>query len=471
MRKRLGSTFQSLGIRNYRLFATGQLISLIFGWVQITAQDWLVLQLSHNSPSALGVVTAFQFGPILLLTLYGGKLADQFDKRRMLLVVNSLYMVLACLMGALVTSGRAQLWQVFVFAVLWGTVTSIEGPTRQAFVSEMVERRLLPNALALSAATFNTARVIGPALGGVAIALFGTGTAFVVNAVSYVGPLIVLSLMRPSELYRDGLVSGADTEAKAKVSDGLRYVRYRPDLLLVLGLMLIVGLVGFNLQLTLAVLAKNVFHTGAASFGLFSTAVAVGALSGALAGSGRRARPSVWTVLGAAVAFGALEIAAGLMPTYLTTAIVLVPTGFFMIYLAQAANQRVQLGVDPELRGRVMGLYLVVFMGTNPIGAPLIGWVAQTFGARTSIWLGGVISLLVGGAALALRLRMAGGRVRLVIAPRPRFYVDIAPAWQGDPHGVSATARVPLRRLLPASRAGVLGTPDHAGAELSRVDG
>jgi MFS family permease len=465
----LDSTFQSLGIRNYRLFATGQLISLIFGWVQITAQDWLVLQLSHDSPSALGVVTAFQFGPILLLTLYGGKLADQLDKRRMLLVVNSVYMVLACLMGVLVTSGAAQLWQVFVFAVLWGTVTAIEGPTRQSFVSEMVERRLLPNALALSAATFNSARVIGPALGGVAIALFGTGTAFVVNAVSYVGPLIVLSLMRPAELYRDGQVSGP--AADTKVTDGLRYVRYRPDLLLVLGLMMVVGLAGFNLQLTLAVLAKNVFHTGAASFGLFSTALAVGALGGALAGSGRRARPSVWTVLGAVVAFGAVEIAAGLMPTYLTTAIVLVPTGFFMIYLAQAANQRVQLGVDPELRGRVMALYLLVFMGTNPIGAPAIGWVAQTFGARTSIWLGGVVSLLVGGAALALRLRMAGGRVRLVIAPRPRFYVDIAPAWQGDPHGVSATARVPLRRLLPAAPAGVLGSPDHASAELSRVDG
>jgi len=173
---RLGSTFQSLGIRNYRLFATGQLISLIFGWVQITAQDWLVLQLSHDSPSALGVVTAFQFAPILLLTLYAGKLADRFDKRRLLLVVNVLYLILAGLMGTLVVSGAVHLWQVFVFAVLWGTVTALETPTRQAFVSELVERRLLPNALALSAATFNSARVIGPAIGGLSIALFGTGT-------------------------------------------------------------------------------------------------------------------------------------------------------------------------------------------------------------------------------------------------------------------------------------------------------
>jgi MFS family permease len=467
----LGSTFQSLGIRNYRLFATGQLISLIFGWVQITAQDWLVLQLSHDSPSALGVVTAFQFAPILLLTLYAGKLADRFDKRRLLLVVNVLYLILAGLMGTLVVSGAVQLWQVFVFAVLWGTVTALETPTRQAFVSELVERRLLPNALALSAATFNSARVIGPAIGGLSIALFGTGTAFVVNAVSYVAPLIVLCLMRPGELYRDGLAGGRVTAADAKVSDGLRYVRYRPDLLLPLGLMLVIGLVGFNFQLTLAVLAKNVFHTGAASFGLLTTAIAVGALCGALAGSGRRARPSVWTVLGAAVAFGALETAAGLMPTYLSTAIVLVPTGFFMVYLAQAANQRVQLGVDPELRGRVMALYVLVFLGTNPIGAPVVGWLAQAFGARTSIWLGGVISLLAGGAALAVRLRLAGGRIRLTLAPVPRFYVDVAPAWQGDPHGVSATARLPLRRLQPATPAGVVDRPDRAGAELSRVDG
>jgi MFS family permease len=218
------------------------------------------------------------------------------------------------------------------------------------------------------------------------------------------------------------------------------------------------------------VLAKNVFHTGAASFGLLTTALAIGALCGALAGSGRRTRPSVWTVLGATVAFGALETASGLMPTYLTTALVLLPTGFFMIYLAQAANQRVQLGVDAELRGRVMALYVLVFMGTNPIGAPILGWLAETFGSRSSIWLGGVISLLAGAAALALRLRMAGARLRLALAPVPRFYVDVVPAWQGDPHGVPATARLPLRRLHPAAPAGVVDRSDRAGAELSTVD-
>src|SRR6266568_759954 len=194
------STFQSLQVRNYRLFATGQLISLIFGWVQITAQDWLVLQVSHDSPSALGVVTALQFSPMLLFTLYAGKLADRFDKRYLLMAVNALWLVLAALMGALVVSGAVQLWQVYVFAALWGTVSAVETPVRQSFVSELVDRSLLPNALSLSAATFNTARILGPALAGVTIAALGTGTAFVVNAVSYVFPVVAIARMRPGEL-------------------------------------------------------------------------------------------------------------------------------------------------------------------------------------------------------------------------------------------------------------------------------
>ncbi len=469
MRARLGSTFQSLKVRNYRLYATGQLISLIFGWMQITAQDWLVLQLSHNSASALGVVTAFQFAPILLLTLYAGKLADRFDKRVMLLIANSTWLVLAAVMGVLVTSGAVRLWCVFVFALLWGTVSAFETPTRQSFASELVGRSLLPNALALSSATFNSARVIGPALGGVAIAVLGTGSAFVVNAVSYLGPLIMLTLMRPGELYRDGLTMGRVSADDARVVDGLRYVRRRPDLILPLALMLVIGMAGFNFQLTLAVLAKNVFHTGAASFGLFTTAIAVGALIGALTGSGRRRRPTVWVVLWSAIAFGVLETAAGMMPTYLITAAVLVPTGFAMIYLSQAANQRVQMGVDAEMRGRVMALYVLVFLGTNPIGAPLVGWVAQAFGARLSISLGGVISLVVGGAALAVRLRMSGGRIRMRLAPMPKLYLDVPATWQGEEHGVPATAGVFGRRFHPVT-ATRHPRPERTGSELSTVD-
>ncbi|MEN3305109.1 MAG: hypothetical protein V7603_1311 [Micromonosporaceae bacterium] len=438
MRARFSTTFRSLRVRNYRLFSVGQLISLIFGWVQITAQDWLVLQLSHDSGTALGWVTALQFTPILLLSLYAGKLADRFDKRVLLLIVNLAWLVLAAAMGVLVVSGRVTLWQVFVFAALWGTVSAIETPARQAFASEMVDARLLPNALSLASAAFNTARVIGPAVGGVAIATLGTGPAFLVNAVSYLGPLVALSLMNVSELHRDGLAEGPVRARDARVIDGLRYVFRRGDLILPMALMLVIGMLGFNFQLTLALLAKTVFHTSAATFGLLTTALALGALAGALAGAGRRSRPSVWLVLGAGVGFGLLETLVGLGPDYVVVALLLVPTGFFMMSLAQAANQRVQLGADPEVRGRVMALYIMVFLGTNPLGAPLIGWLSQTFGPRSSIWLGGLVSLLVAAGALVVRLRMAGGRVRMRVRPSPRFYVVV------DPVALPATPAEPV---------------------------
>jgi MFS family permease len=416
VRRRLRSTFRALRVRNYRLFATGQLISLLGGWVQITAQDWLVLTLSHNSPSALGVVTALQFAPIMLLTLYGGKLADRFDKRKMFMVTIATYLVLATVMGVLVVSGAVVLWHVFVFAALWGCVAALEAPTRQSFVSEMVGRDLLPNALSLNSATFNSARIVGPALGGILIYLLGTGPAFVFNAATYVAPLIALSRMRPAELHRD-LTAGPLAAAEARVVDGLRYVWARRDLVMPMTLMAIAGLLAFNFQITLAVLAKNVFHTGSASFGLLTTALAVGALFGALAAGTRRGRPSGWTVLGAALAFGALEAVAGLAPTFGLTMILLVPTGFFMIFFAQAANQRVQMGTSSAFRGRVMALYLMVFMGTTPIGAPLVGWCDEVLGPRSAVWLGGLGTLVAAAVVLVFELR--NERLRLHLDWRP----------------------------------------------------
>jgi MFS family permease len=448
------STFQSLHVRNYRLFATGQLISLIFMWVQITAQDWLVLQVSHDSASALGVTTALQFTPMLLFMLYAGKLADRFDKRLMLIVLNALWLVLSGLMGVLVIAGAVPLWVVYVFALLWGTVAAVETPVRQSFVYELVGPSLLPNALSLNAATFNSARVLGPAIAGLMIAWLGTGAGFVVNSLSYVVPLVALPRIRPAELHR------ADTGRRAagdtRVVDGLRYVSRRGDLLLPILLMLVIGMVGYNFQLTLPVLAKGTFHTGAATFGLLITALALGSIFGALAGTRRRSRPSVWVVLGSAVAFGILGTISGLMPTYLLTAIVLVPTGFSMIYLAQAANQRVQLGTDSAYRGRVTALYFLVFMGTNPIGAPLVGWLAQAAGPRAAIWLGCLLSLLVALLALVVRLRKPGE--------------DVVPVWQGDRHGALTPAQLPGRRLHPVA-SGRRARPDRPGTELSRVDG
>ncbi|MFI6821537.1 MFS transporter [Micromonospora sp. NPDC050187] len=426
MRTKLSTMFQSLQIRNYRLFASGQLIKLIGVWMMFIAQDWLVLDLSGDSATALGIVTALQFAPVLLLTLLSGRLADRYDKRLLLFVANAFWSVLALGMSMLVLTGLVQLWHVYVFAALLGVANAVEVPVRQAFVSELVGTPLLPNALALSAATFNSARIIGPAVAGVAIAVIDVGPVFLVSALSSLAPLANVVRMNPAELHREELRPVKERDS-AKVVDGLRYVAKRPDLLLPMALMSVIGMCLFNFQLTLAALAKTVFNTGAASFGLFTTTLAVGSLAGALAGSGRRSRPSVWVVLGAAVACSVFGVLVGLAPGYWLVVALLLPTGFFVLYFAQAANQRVQLGTDAAFRGRVMALWVLVFLGTNPVGAPLIGWVAETYGAGVSIWAGGLISLTAALIALTWQLRRSKARIRLRIRPMPRLYVVSPP--------------------------------------------
>ncbi|MFF3867464.1 MFS transporter [Micromonospora sp. NPDC001898] len=422
MQAKLSTMFQSLQVRNYRLFASGQLIKMIGVWMMFIAQDWLVLQISGDSATALGFVTALQFAPVLLLTLISGRLADRYDKRLLLFVANVFWTVLAFGMSLLVFTGLVELWHVFVFAALLGVANAVETPVRQAFVSELVGTSLLPNALSLNAAVFNSARIVGPAVAGLAIAVVDVGPVFLFTAVSSLAPLANVVRMRPAELYREALPPVGERNS-ARVVDGLRYVARRPDLLLPMAVMSVIGMSLFNFQLTLAALAKTVFNTGAASFGLFSTALAVGALGGALAGTGRRSRPSVWVVLGAAIGCAVFGTLVGVVPAYWMVVTLLLPAGFFMVFFAQAANQRVQLGTDAAFRGRVMALWVLVFLGTNPVGAPLIGWVAETFGAGASIWIGGLISLATALIALAWQLRRSGARLRLRILPMPRFYV------------------------------------------------
>ncbi|GAA2509693.1 MFS transporter [Pilimelia columellifera] len=422
MRGKLNSAIASLQVRNYRLFATGQMIKLVGAWMMFTAQDWLVLQLTDDSATALGAVTALQFAPVLLLSLYGGTLADRFDKRKLLAITNIVWLVLAVVQAVLVVTGAVQLWHVFVFAAALGVQGAIETPARQAFVSELVGNHLLPNALALSAATFNSARVVGPALAGLVIAVWDTGGAFVVSAVAAIAPVVTYRLMRSADLFRDP-PAGKGARPQAKIMDGLRYVAARPDLLLPMGLIAVIGMIGFNFTVTLAVLAKTVFAAGPASFGLLTTALATGALAGALAGSGRRARPSVYLVLGAAMAFGALETVVGFAPSFLAAALLLLPTGFFMILFAQAANQRVQMGTAAAYRGRVMALYVVVFLGTTPVGALLVGWIAEHIDPGASIWLGGVGSALAAAVGLLWKLHRTGERLRVRLLPIPRFSV------------------------------------------------
>jgi MFS family permease len=423
LRPRLNRTFQSLAVRNYRLFATGQLVKLIGVWMLFVAQDWLVLKLSGDSATAVGFTVAMQFSPVLLLTLLGGSLADRYDKRKLLLLANAASAAVSIVLAVLVVTGTVQLWHVFVIAAATGVTTSIENPTRQSFISELVGVNLLPNALSLNAAVFNSARILGPAAAGGAIALLGLGPAFLIAAVGLVAPLISLARIRPAELVRETLPPGAERR-QARIADGLRYVWHRHDLVLPIAMIMVVGAVGFNFQVTLPVLSKVKYETGAAAFGLLATALAVGSLAGALAGSWRRSRPSAYVVLGAALAFGACAVLVGLASPYWLVFTLLLPTGFFAIYFAQAANQRVQLGADPAFRGRVMALYILVFLGTTPLGALAVGWWSERFGAPSAIWLGGVGSLLAAGAGLIWQLRRHGEQLRLQVRPPRLIVVD-----------------------------------------------
>ncbi len=463
MGARLGTTFQSLKVRNYRLFLSGHITKLVGVWMQFTAQDWLVLSLSNNSPYALGVVSALQFLPVLLLTLYGGKLADRYDKRILLIAANAVFSALALTMGVLVATDRITLHWVFLLAAMMGTANAIETPVRQSFVSELVPRELIANALSLSAATFNTARIVGPAAAGVAIWLVGTGPVFLLNTLTYLAPMIFALRMRPAELFREARTG----VATARIRDGVRYIRRRPDLVLPLALLLVVGLLGFNFQLTLPVLAKNVFGVGPGKFGLLTTALAIGALAGALAGSWRRARPSVYIVLVAAIVFGGLETVVGFAPTFWSTFALLVPTGFFMVYFAQATNQRIQLGTDAAYRGRVMAMFVLVFLGTTPFGSIVVGWLSEQLGPRLGVWLGGVVSLAAAVVALTWQLRHSGARIGLRLRPWPRLVVrePVAVPGAAVPAGVLDGVAVPM--AVPAGMASLEG----AAAPLASSEG
>jgi MFS family permease len=407
--------FRSLRVRNYRLYFSGQLISLTGTWAQRVAQDWLVLQLT-NSGTALGIVTALQFAPALVLSLYGGALADRGNKRKLLLATQAGMGVAALVLGLLDVAGIVQLWHVMVLAAVLGVISAIDTPIRQSFVVEMVGAADLPNAVALNSTTFNLARIIGPAIAGVVITAVGTGWAFVGNAVSTVGVLAGLLLMRTAELYPSKPVDRAPGQYRA----ALRYVRRRSDLILPMVLVFIIGTFGMNYQITIALIAKQVFHRGAGAYGLFSTTLAVGATIGALAGTFRRTRPTRLFLIGAAVAFGIAEIACALMPSFTLTALALIPAGLTMIIFAQSANASVQLGVEPTMRGRVMGLYILCFMGGTPVGAPIVGWVAELFGPRWGMLGGGLISLIAAlglGAYLSRRHQVGFADLRQRLEP------------------------------------------------------
>jgi MFS family permease len=394
-------TFRSLHVRNYRRFAAGQIVSNTGTWMQRVAQDWLVLQLTHNNGTALGITTGLQFLPMLLFGLWGGLIADRYPKRRLLFITQSTMGLQAILLGVLTLTHLATVWHVYTLAFVLGLVTAFDNPARQSFVVEIVGKEDLPNAVGLNSATFHAARVVGPAVAGLLINLVGTGPVFLINGASYLAVLAGLYSMREAELHPSEPV----LRGRGQLKEGLRYVRHRSDLLLPIVVAGIVGTFGMNFQMTMALMAKSVFGKGAGAYGLLGTALAVGSLSGALFAASR-ARPSRRLLVGAAIAFGLLEVVCGLMPSYYSFMALLVPTGLVLIILNTTANSAVQMGAGPRMRGRVMALYMTVLLGGTPIGAPFIGWLADVAGPRWSLLGGGLVSAL-GVAVAALVL---GGR-------------------------------------------------------------
>ncbi|GGM43170.1 MFS transporter [Longimycelium tulufanense] len=407
---RRGGMFASLRVRNYRLFASGQVVSLVGTWMQRVAQDWLVLQLSGGNALALGIVAALQFLPTLFLSLWAGMLADRYDKRKLLLAIQTGMGLTALVLGLLDVTGAVQLWHVYLLALLLGVFGALDTPVRQAFAHEMVGRDQLTNAVALNSMTFNAARIVGPAVAGVAITMVGTGWVFLANAATFAGVLVGLFRMNPHDLHRSKPVP----RQRGQVREAMAYVRQRPDLIIVLTLVGLVSTFGLNFQTTLAYIASSVFHRDADGYGLLSTMLAVGTLAGATLAARRstRGRPRMRLLIGAAAAFGLLEALAGVMPYYLAFAAVLVPTGAATLTFTTAANSTMQLSTDAAMRGRVMGLYVLIFIGCTPVGGPLMGWVANEFGGRAPLVLGGLVSFLSAVACGLVLARRGGFQLR-----------------------------------------------------------
>ncbi|MFH8368668.1 MFS transporter [Streptomyces sp. NPDC018031] len=413
--------FSSLRVRNYRLFATGAVISNTGTWMSRIAQDWLVLSLTGSS-TAVGITTALQFLPMLLFGLYGGVIADRYPKRRILLMTQTALGACGLALAALTLSGHVQVWHVYLFAFLLGMVTVVDNPTRQAFVVEMVGPAELRNAVSLNSANFQSARLIGPAVAGVLITAVGSGWAFLLNGLSFGAPLVGLLMMRPAELHK---VERAP-RGKGQLREGLAYVAARPDLIWPIVLIGFIGTFGFNFPIWLSAFADDVFDAGPGTYGLLNTLMAVGSVTGALLAA-RRATSRLRLVVGAAVLFGVLEMAAALAPTFWLFAALMVPIGVFGLTINVTANASVQMATDPAMRGRVMSLFMMVFVGGTPIGGPLVGWLTDTYGARVGFLAGGLVSALaalVVGLVLAriggLRLRVDLRRGRQVIAFVPR---------------------------------------------------
>jgi MFS family permease len=399
--------FAALRVRNYRLFATGQLVTNFGTWVQRIAQDWLVLELTHYDPVALGIAGTLQFLPTVLFSLWAGVLADRLDKVRILFVVQSGVAVCALILCALDVTGVVTLWQVYVLCVLVGVFSAFDQPVRTALVADMVGKEHLANAVALTASSFNLARIVGPAVAGVLILWIGTGWVFLISGLSTAAVLISLARLDP--------IPSGPPRGPVRLLEGLQYVKAHRDVLMMMTLVFFVSLFAINFYTALPIVAANVFHRQADGYGTLFTLLAVGTLAGSLLTARRAAKrpPSPKFLVAAAIGFGAVEAIAGIMPNYLTCGLVLILVGLGMMTFTPTASTMVQLAVEPHMRGRVMGLYTLIFLGSNPIGAPLTGWAAETLGNRAPLVLGGILAAVTAAGCGFFLLR------RPAVAPEP----------------------------------------------------
>jgi MFS family permease len=391
MNQTLSRTFESLTVRNYRLFFSGQVISWTGTWVQWVAQGWLVLQLTHSG-FGLGLVTALQWFPVLVFGAWMGVVADRFNKRHLLIFTNVSSAILSLILGIATVAGWVTLWFVILIALLLGVVTALDNPTRQTFTFEMVGRERLPNAVSLNTATFTTARIIGPAVAGFMIAGVGIGQCFLINAASFIPIILALFAMDKHNL----VPTGAGEKARGQVREGLRYVRSNPILKTILIMMAIVGTLEYNFQVILPVLAKDTFSGGATTLGLLGACLGVGMFTGSMtnAAFGRQTRK---LLLGAGASLGVLTIMLAGAPTLLVASILMVPLGAASMAFLATINATLQLNSSDAMRGRVMALYFVLFLGSTPIGAPIIGWLTETFSPRIALGVGGIATLVALG--------------------------------------------------------------------------
>jgi MFS family permease len=450
----LGRSFDSLSVPNYRRYFTGQVVSLAGNWMQTVAEVWLILRLT-GSGTMVGLAAALQFLPILVAGAWGGLLADRVSKRRLLMITQALMAIPALTLWGLTAGGVVQSWMVLGLIFVRGAVNAVDNPARQSFVVEMVGADRLVNAVSLNSVIVHTARIVGPATAGAVIALLGVAPCFLLNALTFTAMLVALRRMEPRELVAAPVAAREDGQLRA----ALRYVRATPALRVPLAMMAVIGTLSFNFQVLLPLLAKFTWHGNASAYAALTAAMGVGSVAGALASGARgRVSPRILTV--AACTFGAVMLLAAVAPSFPLELAALVPLGAASVTFAAGVNSALQLAVAPELRGRVMALYSVVFLGSTPIGGPLAGWLSQTAGPRAGLVMGGIAALAAGLVAQRAFARAAAAGAPATAAPA----VALAVATAGGAPAARRTIRAGRRRGEPGC------APARARANI-RADG